>query len=120
MPQTEFRFDAKHETLRKQQMEAACNRSWREVPAKADGAVAELFIDQDLVVPSRRIANMLTARGGGPIKLITRSAIDDLEAMWLGKRVHLFLHIRVARDKTAQLRLDAAARSTQTGLLVDG
>lgn len=66
------------------------NRSWRTNDA------GELVIDQDLVVPSRNVRAMLTARGGGPLKTITKAARSHMEDV-VGRRVHLFLHVREAK-----------------------
>ena len=71
----------------------------------------DLTIDQDIVVPSKRVSAMLTARGGGPIKAITREAIADLQAE-MGRRVHLFLHIRVQEPGSA----GAAAAAAGAGM----
>ena len=67
-------------------------------------STGDLYIDQDLIVPSRRISAMLTARGGGPIKAITREAIADLQAE-MGRRVHLFLHVKVKEGAAAAASL---------------
>lgn len=72
------------------------NRSWRLNEA------GELVVDQDIQVPSRAVARMLTARSGGPIKTITSEAIRDLEPI-MGRRVHLFLHITV-KERLAEGR----------------
>ena len=55
-----------------------------------------MVVDQDLLVPSAGVRAMLMARGGGAVKAITREAVGDLEAI-TGRRVHLFLHISVAK-----------------------
>ena len=53
-----------------------------------------LLVHQDIIVPSARVAGMLLARGGGPIKAIAAGAAADLGRV-LGKKVFLQLHVAV-------------------------
>ena len=66
------------------------NRSW------ATNAHGELVIDQEVQVPSTRVARMLTARRGGPIKAVTSAALRTLAGGGgMEGKVHLFLHLVV-------------------------
>lgn len=84
-------------------------RSWREVPLVGDwekssessgssgsGKSLEqaLLIHQDIKVPSSRVAGMLLARGGEPIKGIALAAARDAGKV-LGRKVYLQLHVTV-------------------------
>ena len=86
-------------------------RSWREVPLEGSWAeVSEgrgggaggtaLLVHQDILVPSGRVAGMLLARGGAPIKAIATSAAADVGKV-LGKKVFLQLHVTVKEPSKA-------------------
>jgi len=64
------------------------NRVWEVLP---DGV---LHIQQDIQVPSKRHARMLTARGAAPLKIIARASVKELENIF-GCRVKLGLHVAV-------------------------
>ena len=68
-------------------------RSWNVLTSPPE-RVGELVIDQDIQVPSSRIASMLLTRKAGAIKKITTDAIAVLSQVF-GVKVHLFLHIVV-------------------------
>jgi len=83
-------------------------RSWREVPLVGDWEKSSstssstsksleqgaLLIHQDIKVPSSRVAGMLLARGGEPIKGIALAAARDAGKV-LGRKVYLQLHVTV-------------------------
>jgi len=64
------------------------NRSWRTAPN------GDVVIDQDLIVPSKRVAAMLLARTAGPLRAINAGAVADAERI-IGRPVRLFLHVSV-------------------------
>jgi GTPase len=70
-------------------------RSWNVLTYPPDRA-GQLVIDQDIQVPTSRIASMLLTRRAGAIKKITNEAISELSRIF-GVQVHLFLHIVVKK-----------------------
>jgi small GTP-binding protein len=53
-----------------------------------------LLVHQDILVPNSRVAGMLLARGGAPIKAVAAGAAADLGRV-LGRKVFLQLHVTV-------------------------